>query len=59
MIALFKEDCSYDVIEAFVKPCSETVIEYDGSNKYKAILLNYGDQTFARITIDPASRVFF
>ena len=59
MIALFKEDCSFDVIEAFVKPQEETIIEYDGSKQYKAVLLNYGDQTFARISFDKHSRSFF
>ena len=54
-----KEDCSFDVVEAFVKPQPETVIEYDGSKQYKAVLLNYGDQTFARIGFDSQSHSFF
>ena len=35
------------------------MIEYDGSKQYKAVLLNYGDHSFARIGFDCKSHAFF
>jgi len=48
-----------DVLEILVLPQNETVIEYDGSKHYKAILLNFEDHTFAKNIIDPVSLDFF
>lgn len=59
MVGLFKEDLSTDVIEVLVRPQKEVVVEYDGSKNYKAILLNYGDQTFVKNVIDSVSLDFF
>lgn len=58
-IAFFKEDCTYDVIEAFIKPEKVTEIRFNASNKYKAVLLNFDDHTFAKVVIDSKSLNFF
>lgn len=47
------------MIEVLVLPQAETVAAYNGSHNYKAILLNYEDQTFAKNNIDPVSLDFF
>lgn len=58
-IGLFQENFDVDVIEALVFPKNETVVEYNGSKQYKAILLNFEDHTFAKNVIDPISLDFF
>ena len=40
-------------------PKEVNTISYDGSKKYKAVLLNYEDHTFVKNNIDSASREFF
>lgn len=42
-----------------VLPEKQTVVEYNGSNQYKAILLNFEDHAFAKNIIDPVSLDFF
>lgn len=58
-IALFKEDLSHDEIETLLYPKEVNEVTYDGSKKYKAILLNYQDHTFAKNNLDQTSRQFF
>lgn len=58
-IALYKEDLSFDVIQTLLHPQQENYITYDGTKKYKAILLNYEDYTFVRINLDKNSQQFF
>ena len=48
-----------DPITILVKPQEETVIEYDGSKGYSAILLNFEDYSFVKSVIDPVSLEFF
>lgn len=36
-----------------------TQIEYDGSQSYKAILLNYEDETFIKVLLDEVSLTYF
>lgn len=40
-VGLFKEDLQIDSLEVLLQPQSETIINYDGSKGYKAILLNF------------------
>lgn len=47
------------MIEALVRPEIETIVEYNGSKKYRAILLNFEDHAFAKNIIDPVSLDFF
>jgi aminopeptidase N len=58
-VGLFRNNCEADVIEALVLPQEETVVEYDGSREYRAVLLNYEDHTFAKVIIDEVSLEFF
>jgi aminopeptidase N len=58
-VGLFQETMDVDVIEALVLPQAVTVVDYDGSKGYKAILLNFEDHTFAKNVIDPVSLDFF
>ena len=38
-----------------ITPVPEVTAHYDGSNNYKAILLNFEDHTFVKNVIDPVS----
>lgn len=58
-IGLFREDFSVDVIETLLQPQEINEVSYDGSQGYKAILLNYEDHTFVKNNIDETSRQFF
>jgi len=58
-VGLFDEDCKVDVIETWVHPRPETTVEYDGTKGYKAVLLNYDDQSFVKLVLDPHSVEFF
>ncbi len=58
-VALFKADCSFDVVEVFVEATNKTSFEYNGSNAYVAMLPNYEDHTFVRINLDSQSLEFF
>lgn len=58
-VGLFNADLEVDCIEVYVQPKAQTVVEYDGSKGYKAILLNFQDHTFAKNIIDPVSLDFF
>jgi aminopeptidase N len=42
-----------------VKPQTNNIVKYNGSNKYKALLLNYEDHTFVKVVIDTYSLNFF
>ena len=58
-VGFFKENGSADVVEALLDPQEINEIPYNGSQGYKAILLNYEDHTFAKSNIDTTSRKFF
>ena len=58
-VGLFKQNFDVDVIEVLVQPQKETIAAYNGSNQYKAILLNFEDHTFVKNIIDPVSLDFF
>lgn len=42
-----------------VLPQKETVVTYDGSKNYKAVLLNLDDLSFVKTNIDSVSLDFF
>lgn len=42
-IGFFKDDGTIDVIDTLVKPEEETIVTYNGSKGYRAVLLNYED----------------
>ena len=54
-VAFFFENCEFDVMEVLVRPQPETVIEYNGSKQYKAVLLNYEDHGYLKNRIDNVS----
>lgn len=58
-IGLFRNDFSVDPLTVLVQPTEETIVEYDGSNGYSGILLNYEDYSFVKNVIDPVSLKFF
>lgn len=58
-VGMFLEDLEVETLEVLVLPQEETLVEYDGSRQYKAILLNFEDHTFAKNIIDPVSLDFF
>ena len=57
-MGLFLEDGQADVMDVLVWPKKETIVEYNGAKKYKAILLNYEDHGYLKNTIDPVSLDF-
>ncbi|CAD8067377.1 unnamed protein product [Paramecium primaurelia] len=57
-IGLF-HDNGIDSIDAVLKATEENVITYDGSKGYRAILLNYEDQTFVKVFLDQESTKYF
>lgn len=54
-VGLYADDYSVDVVECWVEPKAETTITYDGTKNYKALLLNYDDQSFVKHVLDPQS----
>ena len=54
----YLENGQADVLEVLVWPKEETVVEYNGSKNYKAVLLNYEDHGYLKNTIDPTSLEF-
>ena len=58
-IGLFLEDGSADVIEVLLMPQAQTVINFNNSKQYKAILLNYDDESFVKMVLDPTSLEYF
>ena len=58
-IALFNANAEViQVIDTMIEPKAETVVEYDGTKGTRAILLNYEDEAFVKIRIDPTSLNF-
>ncbi|CAD8060911.1 unnamed protein product [Paramecium primaurelia] len=57
-IGLF-HDNGIDSIDAVLKATEENVITYDGSKGYRAILLNYEDQSFVKVLLDQESTKYF
>lgn len=58
-IAFFDENCNITEQTVILSATQETVVEYDCSKKYQAVLLNYGDYAFIKVFLDPASIAFF
>lgn len=58
-IGFFKEDGSVDAVDALVENQEETVVTYNGHPGYKAVLLNFEDQTFVKVLLDETSLRFF
>jgi len=59
-VAFFDENANVaECKDIITKNSGETVIEYDGSKKPKAVLLNYQDEGFIKVSIDPSSLAFF
>lgn len=47
---------SYDIILA---KDSQTKLNYDGSKNFKAVLLNFDDETFIKVILDKTSIDFY
>lgn len=58
-IAFFKEDGSITVQDTLLQGQEINVVHYDGSQGYKAVMLNYNDQSFVKLLLDDASLVFY
>lgn len=59
-IVFYGENCEIIEIRNIVIPNQETsTIEYDGTKKIQAILLNYDDEAFIKVRIDHHSKEFF
>lgn len=59
-VAFFKGDGSFDVLtKQLIKDSPATVLTYNLTAQYKAVLLNHKDETFAENIIDPVSLDFF
>lgn len=59
-IALFDEKGEIcEVIDTIVRNQEETAIEYEGSKRPVAVLLNYQDESFVKVAIDKHSLEFF
>lgn len=61
-VAFFRSDGSYTPQLVTIVPndqTNETVVPYDGSQGYVAILLNYDHQSFVKVRIDDDSMTFF
>ncbi|TNV74138.1 hypothetical protein FGO68_gene4792 [Halteria grandinella] len=58
-VGFFKEDGGIDYQDVLVKAQEETVVTYDGSKGYKAVLLNYEDQSFVKVLLDQTSTLYF
>ena len=58
-IGLVKEDGQIDAIDALIQPAESTKVSYNGSNGYKAVIMNYEDHSFVRNVIDKPSMSYF
>ena len=58
-VSLFKEDGSLHSLQVLLRGKETNELSYDGSEGYKAILLNDEDHTYAKIKLDSASKDFF
>lgn len=58
-VALFKDDCTYDVLDVLITPTPTTTVAYDGTQGYKAILVNYEYWSYFKYSIDAVSLAFF
>ena len=58
-VGFFKNDFTSDVKDVLVLPVNSSTVEYDGSNEYSALLLNYEDYSFAKTSLDTKSAEFF
>ncbi|KRX11163.1 hypothetical protein PPERSA_10930 [Pseudocohnilembus persalinus] len=58
-VAFFKENGEIQHQDVILQPQEITEIQYDGSQNYKAVLLNYEDETFIKILLDQHSIEFF
>lgn len=58
-MAFFQDDLAIEVHSIILDEKEETGIEYDGSRSFKAVLLNYADEAYIKIQLDPISFDFF
>ena len=58
-VGFYKNDFSADVKDVLLLPAPSTTVEYDGSNSYEALLLNYEDYSFVKSILDSKSAEFF
>ena len=59
-VVFFGDNCSLlEVKSVFIKAEKSTKITYNGSKKVKAILLNYEDECFVKVSLDDISLDFF
>ena len=58
-IAFFKADGSFFNKQVLVNNTDKTEVPYDGSQQYKAILVNHDHQDFVKVVIDDVSLEFF
>ncbi|CAD8081253.1 unnamed protein product [Paramecium sonneborni] len=58
-IGLFCDDGTIDCIDTVIKATEENVVIYNGSKGYRAILLNYEDQSFVKVLLDKESTKYF
>lgn len=58
-VAFFQDDLAIEVHSIILDEKEETGIEYDGSRSFKAVLLNYADEAYIKIQLDPISFDFF
>ena len=58
-VAFVKADGSIISKDILVLNQAVTKIEYDGSAQYRAVLLNYDDESFVKVLLDDISLIYF
>lgn len=58
-VAFFTRDGTAHTQDVLVLNQAQTTLQYDGSREYRAVLLNYEDETFVKVLLDEASLLFF
>lgn len=58
-VAFFKENCEIVTYDIILEEKEDTILNYDGSENFKAVLLNYGDEAFIKVLLDENSLKFF
>jgi len=58
-VAFFNGDSNITSYDVVLSNSEFTTLVYDGSQRYKAVLLNYQDEAFIKILLDDASIEFF
>lgn len=58
-VTFFKNDGTSINQSVLVQPQSDTLVVYDGSQNFVAVLLNSANESFVKCRIDPDSLTFF